>query len=131
MLTEEQEQQRLVAYLKAKKIFHFAPMNENKQSFANRNTALRLEAKAKKMGKLKGVSDVIIMLNSKIVFIELKRAKKLLKNGKLSTSHTKVSKEQESFIKTINERFNKYAVGVVCYGAKEAIEFVEDIDGET
>ena len=124
--SETVEQQKLVQYLRFKKIFHFAPMNENKQSFSNRTVALKLEAKAKSMGKMKGVSDVIVMLPNKILFIELKRARKRLKSGKLSVSHTKVSDEEKSFLNTINGEFCKYASAYVCYGAKEAIEVIED-----
>jgi len=120
------EQQKLVQWLRLKKIFHFAPMNENKQSFSNRTVALKLEAKAKSMGKMKGVSDVIVMLPNKILFIELKRARKRLKSGKQSISHTKVSDEQKSFLNSINEEFYKYSYATVCYGAKEAIEVIED-----
>ena len=124
--SETVEQQKLVKWLRLKKIFHFAPMNENKQSFSNRTVAFQIEAKAKSMGKMKGVSDVIVMLPNKILFIELKRARKRLKSGKLSISHTKVSDEQKSFLNTINEEFYKYSIALVCYGAREAIEVVED-----
>jgi len=124
--SETVEQQKLVQWLRLKKIFHFAPMNENKQSFSNRTVAFQIEAKSKSMGKMKGVSDVIVMLPNKILFIELKRARKRLKSGKLSISHTNVSDEQKRFLNTINEEFNKYSVAFVCYGAREAIEVVED-----
>ena len=122
--TEEQEQQKLVQWLRLKKIFHFAPMNENKHSFGNRTLAIRLEAKAKSMGKIKGTSDLIVMLSGKILFIELKRAKKVLKSGKLSVSHTNTSVEQLKFLQTITESFD-YADGFVCYGCDSAIEYIE------
>jgi len=121
--TEEQEQQKLIQWLKIKKIFHFAPMNENKQSFSNRGVAVRVEAKAKSMGKVKGTSDLVVMLPNRILFIELKRARKLLKSGKLSVSHTKVSDEQKSFLRGVNG-FD-YAEGCVAYGCREAIETIE------
>ncbi len=122
--TEEQEQQKLVQWLRLKKIFHFAVGNENKHSFSNKLLAIRLEAKAKSMGKIKGTSDLIVMLPNKILFIELKRARKVLKSGKLSVSHTNTSVEQLKFLQTITENFD-YADGFVCYGAKEAIEVIE------
>jgi len=121
---EEVEQQKLIQWLKAKKIFHFAPMNENKQSFTSRGVALKLEAKARSMGKVKGISDVIVMLEDKILFIELKRARKTLKSGKLTISHTKVSPEQISFLNKINERFKSYAEAYICYGAEEAKDII-------
>lgn len=112
--TEEQEQKKLVQWLKLKKIFHFAPMNENKQSFTNPKVAMMIEAKAKSMGKVKGVSDLVVMLPSSILFIELKRAKKSL---------TKVSYSQNVFLSKIGQFC--YAKGHVCYGANEAIEIIE------
>ena len=112
--TEEQEQKKLVQWLKLKKIFHFAPMNENKQSFTNPKVAMMIEAKAKSMGKVKGVSDLVVMLPSSILFIELKRAKKRL---------TKVSDSQNVFLSKIGQFC--YAKGHVCYGANEAIEIIE------
>ena len=123
---EEQEQINFVKYLNAKKIFHFAPMGENKQSYANRQVAMKIASKSKKMGKIKGLSDVIVMLKDKILFVELKRARYPLKSGKYSTSHTKVSKEQKNFTETINKSF-RYAKARVCYGAVEAIGFVEEV----
>lgn len=112
--TEEQEQKKLVQWLRLKKIFHFAPMNENKQSFTNPKVAMMIEAKAKSMGKVKGVSDLVVMLPNSILFIELKRAKKRL---------TKVSDSQNVFLSKIGQFC--YAKGHVCYGANEAIEIIE------
>ena len=63
------------------------------------------------------------MLPNKILFIELKRAPKKLKSGKISVSHTNTSKEQEAFIMRVNE--TSYAVGRVCYGFDEARVFIE------
>ncbi|NCD00187.1 MAG: nuclease [Bacteroidia bacterium] len=114
MQVEEQEQKALVQWLKLKKIFHFAPMNENKQSFTNPKVAMMIENKAKSMGKVKGVSDLIVMLPNKILFIELKRKEK---------SKAKVSYSQNAFLSKIGQFC--YAKPYVCYGAKEAIEVVE------
>ena len=124
MITETQEQQKLVQWLKLKKLFHFAPINENQGSFTNRRVAVIQAVKAKSMGKAKGISDIIVMLPNKILFIELKRAKKILKSGKLSTSHTKVSEEQKEFLQHIVDNF-AYADAMVCYGFDEAREFIE------
>ena len=121
---EELEQKKLIQWLRLKKIFHFAPMNENKSSFTNKRVAMQIESKAKSMGKVKGVSDVVVMLHNKILFIELKRARKVLKNGKLSVSHTKVSDEQKSFLNGVNAF--SYAIGHLCYGAEEAMKIIEE-----
>lgn len=110
---ESDEQITLVHYCKAKRLTYFAPMNENKQSFTNRNAAIKIEAKAKAMGKVKGTSDLIVMLPYKILFIELKRQK-----GSVT------SKEQKQFIEKVC--LFDYADGRVCKGAKEAIAFIEE-----
>lgn len=123
ILTEADEQKFLVQWLRAKKIFHFAPTNENNTYKQNPKYAMIAEQKAKAMGKLKGTSDLIVMLPTKILFIELKRRKKLLKNGKYSTSHTNISKEQIDFLENVAQF--SYADSAVCYGAKEAIEYIE------
>lgn len=112
--TEEQEQKALVQWLNLKKIFHFAPMNENKQSFTNPKVAMMIENKAKSMGKVKGVSDLVVMLPKTILFIELKRAKKSL---------SKVSDSQNTFISKIGQFC--YAKGHICYGVNEAIDIIE------
>lgn len=109
---EEDEQKTLIQYLKAKRLFYFAPINENTHSKANRKLAIMLEQKAKSMGKVKGTPDVIVMLQNKILFIELKRIK-----GSYATD------EQKEFLEKVNSFI--YAKGKVCKGAKEAIEFIE------
>ena len=78
----------------------------------------------KSEGLVVGTSDIIVMLPSKILFIELKRAKKVLKSGKLSTSNTSVSEQQKEFLQHIIDNFN-YADGLICYGFGEAKEFIE------
>ena len=113
MQIEEQEQKALVQWLRLKKIFHFAPMNENKQSFTNPKLAMMIGNKAKAMGKVKGVSDIIVMLPKKILFIELKRQER---------SKAKVSDSQNAFLSKIGQFC--YAKGYVCYGAKEAIDVI-------
>ena len=121
---EDEEQKALVEWLTAKRIMHFAPMNENKGSFANREAFYRIEAKAKKMGKINGVSDIVVFLPNKILFIELKRSKKILKNGSLSKSNSTVSDAQYDFMNKVN-KFD-YAEATICYGCKEAIEFINN-----
>jgi len=120
---EDTEQKILVQYLRLKKIFHFSPINENQGSSTNRNVAIRVEAKAKSMGKLKGVSDLVVFMPKQILFIELKRCGRMLKSGKISHSNSKVSKEQEDFLNRANEF--PYAKGYICYGAEEAIKIIE------
>lgn len=122
--TEEFEQQKLVQWLQLNKYYFFAPLNENQGSFLNKKVTMLQEKKAKTIGKRKGVSDIIVFLKHKILFIELKRQAKPLKNGKLSYKHTKTSEEQKSFLNTVNG-YN-YAIGKVCYGFYEAVKFIEE-----
>ena len=122
MRTEAQEQEALVEWLRIKRIFFFAPYQENPGSFLNKQVAVIQGRKARKMGKMPGVSDLVVLLDTKILFIELKRARKQLKSGKMSTSHTKVSSAQESFITEVSKY--PYVRAKVCYGFLEAKEFI-------
>ena len=124
MKTEAQEQEKLVYWLRIKKIFHWATTNENNTYGQNRKYAMIAENKAKRGGKLKGVSDLTVMLPHIILYIELKRQPKVLKSGKKSTSHTKTSREQLDFIEKVNQY--PYAKGKVCYGFEEARAYIEE-----
>ena len=116
MLKEYQEQQKLVNWLKVNNIFHFSTNNENQMSSHDKLTAVKMEAKSKSMGKVKGASDLVVMLPKYAVFIELKRAKKSL---------SKVSKEQLAFLDKVNNF--EYARGFVAYGAEEAINGIKEL----
>lgn len=120
--TEAEEQKCLVQWLNIKHINHFAPINENNHSKLNRQFAIKNEAKAKAMGKVPGVSDIVVFLENKILFIELKRKKKVLKGGGLSISHTKVSDAQYDFMTMVNKY--DYAESTICYGWEEARDFI-------
>lgn len=61
------------------------------------------------------IPDLTIFLKDKILFIELKRRVKSL---------SKVSSHQEEWVAFLNTL--PYAKAQVCYGAKEAIEFIEE-----
>jgi hypothetical protein len=111
---EHDEQVALIKWLRAKKIFHFSIPNSSALSSLNRNTAIKVGSVLKSEGLIKGASDLVVMLPHKVLFIELKRASK---------SFSTVSEEQIVFINKVNH-FD-YAVGQVCYGAKEAVKFIE------
>ena len=119
---EELEQKEFIKWLDTNKLFYFAVVNENKQSSTNKNMALRIAAKSKSMGKKSGVSDLVVFTQDKILFIEMKRQRKKLKSGKLSSEKLS-SDEQDKFIENVSKY--DYADGRVCYGAVEAIEFVK------
>jgi len=140
--SETVEQQKLVQWLKIKKITFTSMPNENRWSGVVRGLLKRLvgvnransltaqivssiENSMKSEGKQKGYPDLIIDEPNKYYHglrIELKRAKKQLKT-KLSIAHTKISDEQEEWIIKLNDRGYK---AIVCYGAREAIEVIED-----
>ena len=121
---EYEEQKALVQWLRLNNIMHFAPTNENNSHKQNRKYAMIAEQKAKASGKVKGVSDIVVMLPDMILFIEMKRRRKLLKSGCTSITHTKVSKEQYEFMTKVN-KFD-YAEATVCYGASEAINLIKE-----
>ena len=122
-ITEAEEQKALVQWLQAKRIFHFAVVNENNTYKQDRKYAMIAEVKAKKMGKVKGVSDMVVILPHVVLFIEMKRRAKILKTGQKSLAGIKVSKEQYDFLSFVNN--TNVCEGMICYGAKEAIEFIE------
>lgn len=105
---EEQEQMVLVTWLKVHKILHIHVANE-------RMASVIYKKKLKALGTYAGFPDLIIFLPSKILFIEMKRAKKSL---------SKVSKEQIKWIDNLN--IFEYAKAKVCYGSGEAIEFIKE-----
>ena len=115
-MTERQEQIKLHQYCKLKKLISFAVPNGGSRH--------KLEAiNLKREGVTAGVSDYIVLLPNKILFIEMKKARKRLLNGKLSESKPNVSDEQKEFLIKVNE-FG-YAEGIVAQGASVAIEFIE------
>ena len=123
-MTEAQEQEILVQWLRLKKIFHFAPVLENNTHGQNRKWAMIAEVKAKKQGKVKGTSDLFVLLEDKLLIIEMKRKKKVLKNGNLSNASSKPTPEQEEFIRKAN--LCHYVNARVCYGYLEAQSFIEE-----
>ena len=126
---EANHQKMFIKYLEMKKqsgkvIEYFAPVNENTSSFTNRAVALKVEAKAKAMGKKAGVSDVVVILKNKVLFIEMKRPAKRLKSGKLSTAGIIVSEYQKQFLENISQ--SEVCEGVVAYGFDEAKGFIDN-----
>lgn len=140
--SEALEQQKLIQWLRIKKITFTSMPNENRWSGVIRGLLIKLlgqkrgtqvaakisssiENSMRAEGKQKGYPDLIIDEPSVYYYglrIELKRARKQLKT-KLSTAHTKVSPEQEEWINKLNKKGYK---ALVCYGADEAIKVIED-----
>ena len=71
--------------------------------------------KNKRQGVKRGVPDYLIIVKSKVVFIEMKRK-----------GRSVISKEQKHWIDQLNKCDNVYAF--VCKGADEAIEAVTKVE---
>lgn len=68
----------------------------------------------------------VILKRSSLLFIELKRQRKILKSGKLWASPSKISTEQKKWIQELNQIKNVWAE--LCYWADEAIKMIEKIE---
>lgn len=122
-LTERQEQICFIKYLEILKkqgkiITYFAVPNGG-----GRN--VREAVNLKKEGVRAGVSDLCIILASNVVFIEMKKEPKLLKNNKLSYAGIVTSEKQKEFLGDINK--SDVCYGAVCYGFNGAKEFIDKI----
>ena len=81
-------------------------------------------ARKKKIGVAKGFPDYLIFLkNGWILFLEMKLPRKILKNGKLGASPSKISPEQTEWIEFLQKIDN--AEARIAHGFDEAKEIVE------
>jgi hypothetical protein len=105
--TEDEEQAAFCRWLDKHNIFYFAVPNGGSRNM--------LEAvKMKKTGTKKGVFDLVVFLENKIAFVEMKRAKKSL---------SKISESQQNFEKELQKY--DYCTSAICYGHQEAIAFID------
>lgn len=119
--TESQETIALANWLRLHNYFFTKNPNETFTKFMS----------VKRKNKLEWVSawvpDMMIILKRwSLLFIELKRRKKVLKSGKLSSSNSRISEEQKKWISELNKIENVQAE--VCYWALEAIELIERLE---
>lgn len=127
---EAHHQKKVVLFLtdlklQNKIIDFFSVENENPFSkFIDKSITFKLENESKKMGKNKGVSDLVVIGFDKVYFIEMKDAARQLKT-KLSYSHTKVSKDQERFLSNIKR--SKACESTICFGYNEAKDYIEKV----
>ena len=103
---EHKEQVALVQWLRIKKIPHNATPNGG---YRNISTAVKLKAE----GVVAGFPDITIFLPNFVLYIEMKR-----KGGTIQANQ----KEWISYLNSLS-----YAHAIVCYGAKEAIEKIEEL----
>jgi len=114
---ESYEQERLHGWCQNRALVSYAVPNAGKRSvWGGKNFV--------KQGLVEGVSDYVVLLEDKILYIELKRQPKKLKSGKMSVSHTPTTNEQIEFIEKVS-KFS-YAIGRVCYGFDEARSFISE-----
>lgn len=108
--TEAEEAKLLVAYLRLKGYaFHHSP-NETGSSFEARRRAIRV----KREGTSPGFPDYLIIVNKRLIAIEMKRQK-----GGV------VSKAQKDWLGLLNEA---KVQAQVCRGADEAIAFINEME---
>lgn len=119
---ESNEQIKVVDWCKAHKILCFAVPNGSHLAGSAVQRARKMHF-LKQEGLKAGVSDLVVMTNNKILFIEMKKCKKKLKNGELSTSGISVSEFQLQFLDEVATY--DYAVSTLAYGADEAIKFIK------
>lgn len=120
--TENEEQTEVNMYCNKKKILMFAIPNGSYKSVTARK-------KFKAEGLKSGVPDIFIAEPKGIysgLFIEMKKRPKTLASGKKSYAGIKVSDEQKEWIDKLNAKGYK---AIVCYGADEAINLIEEYMG--
>lgn len=110
--SEHEEQAVVVQYLRLKKIPHYAVPNG---SFLAGDKMRRVKqmARLKKEGVCTGVPDLVVLLPSMALYIEMKR-----------TKGSTTSKEQKEWVALINAL--PYAEAHVCKGAQQAIELIKE-----
>lgn len=118
---EHYEQVKVISYLNILKsqmkiIEFFAIPNGGSR---NKIEAVNL----KREGVKAGVSDLCVILKDRVLFIEMKRPAKKLKNGKLSIAGISVSDNQKKFIEQVN--LSNVVTAKVCYGFDEAKLFID------
>ena len=105
---ESEEQKTLVQYMELKGLkFTSIPNSTYTKSW-------KQKAKNKAEGLRPGLPDMMVILNNKLIFIELKR----VKGGQVSDS-------QKSWIAALNGCESVQAF--VCYGAQEGIDLIEKL----
>lgn len=112
--TEQQEAEKLVAWLRLKKIRFTHIPNETGGDLAARRRAVRM----KRAGVSRGFPDYVVYLDGYTLYIELKRQQ----GGR-------VSPEQREWLDFLSEQPRSYVK--VAHGADEAIEWINGIAEST
>lgn len=118
---ENLEQEKLANYLRANEyLFYKSPSETRTPSW-----------KQKRKNKLEWVTKwfpdtMIILKRWSLLFVELKRQKKVLKNWKLGASPSVVSEEQIKWQKELSSIKN--VCSLICYWADEAIQKIKELE---
>jgi len=120
---EHYEQIKVIDYLsilqrQGKVISYFAVPNGGSR---NKLEAINL----KREGVKAGVSDLVVILKNKVLFVEMKRKPKILKSGKISYTGIKVSDNQKKFLNEIKS--SEVCEGFVAYGFDEFKNKIDNI----
>jgi hypothetical protein len=107
--TEAQEARTLVAYLRVRGYRFTHVANETGSGRGARFQGIR----NKQQGTSKGFPDYLVIVNNRLVAIELKR-----------TKGSSTSQEQKDWIEALN---NAGVDAVICKGAEEAINYIEGV----
>ena len=119
---EREEQIKVIEYLQIlknqKKIITFF-------SIPNGGSRNKLEAvNLKKEGLRAGVSDICVILQNMVVFIEMKKKPKVLKNAKISYANITITQNQKQFLDDVNS--SNICKGSVCCGFDEMKLFLDN-----
>ena len=115
------EQQQLAIWLRMNWYFFYKSPSETYTTSWNQKRKNKLE------GVTKWYPDMTIILKSnKLLFIELKRQKRVLKNGKLWKSPSTVSEEQIEWQDRLNKIPNVQCN--ICYWCEEAIRVIKELE---
>ncbi|UOF78654.1 hypothetical protein [Caudoviricetes sp.] len=102
--TEDDEQAIVVQYCRLKGYKHFRVPNETYTK------SFKQQMKNKRLGVVSGVPDLFIIINGRLIAIEMKR-----------TKGSTTSQAQAEWIKTLND---VNVPAMVCKGADQAIDFI-------
>jgi len=122
--TEDQESECLANWLRANNYTFTHIANE---SWLPAHIARKAAIRKKRMGLSPWVPDFMIILKRwALLFIELKRCKRVLKNWTKGASPSVISDEQIKWADALNEVSNVQVE--FSYGYKEAISIIKSLD---
>lgn len=123
--TEDWEASMLSVYLKSLRYTFTHIANESGQAWTL--NIIKAMKKKKKLGVSRWFPDYcVIAKNWVLVFIELKRQRKVLKDWSLGAAPSKISDEQSFWIEELNKLDNVYAY--VAYGYQDALEQLNNVE---